>query len=59
MVKEAKISVEDAVYMLTQVPAGILKLNKGSIKKGKDADITVFDKNINIKAVFVNGEKMA
>lgn len=59
MVNEAKASVEDAVYMLTQVPAQILKLNKGSINEGKDADITVFDENINIKSVFVNGEKMA
>ncbi len=58
MVKEAGTSVEDAVYMLTSVPNKILNLNKGNIQKGFDGDIAVFDEDINIKAVFVNGEKM-
>ena len=32
--------------------------NKGSIKKGKRADIIVFDDDINVEATFVVGQKI-
>ncbi len=44
-----------AVKMLTQNPARLFSLNKGEIKQGFDADLVVFDENIDIKNVFVNG----
>ena len=44
--------------MITEVPAKILKLNKGKIEKGFDADLIVFDEEINVKQVFVNGEEI-
>ncbi len=58
MVKEAEFSVVDAVSMMTETPARILGINKGALTVGLDADITVFDDNFNIKAVFVAGNKV-
>jgi N-acetylglucosamine-6-phosphate deacetylase len=31
---------------------------KGEIKAGKDADIVIFDADVNVKSVFVGGEKV-
>ena len=47
-----------AVSMMTKVPNEILKLNKGEIAKGKDADLVVFDEDINISSAFVAGVKV-
>ncbi len=58
MVNEAEVSLVDAVKMLTYNPAKIFNLNKGEIKENKDADIIVFDDNIEIKSVFVKGERV-
>ena len=53
--KEADIPLAKAVKMMTKIPANILNLNKGQLKEGFDADIIVFDDNIDIKKVFVGG----
>lgn len=58
MVFEVGISKTLAVKMLTEVPSNILGLNKGILAKGKDADIIVFDDEINISDVFVMGKKV-
>ena len=58
MVKEAGVPITEAVRMITQTPAGIMKLNKGTLESGKDADIVVFDEDINIKDVFGMGNKI-
>ena len=55
---ECGYSIPTAVKCYTKVPAQILGLNKGEIKEGKDADIIVFDQDINVSDVFVNGEKV-
>lgn len=55
LVNEAGTAVEDAVKMLTKVPAQLLGLNKGCLKAGLDADIIVFDADINIKKIIVMG----
>ena len=44
--------------MITETPAKLLRINKGVLKKGKDADLTVFDENITVTDVFVGGNKM-
>ena len=56
MTKEAGISLTEAVKMLTEVPAKFMGLNKGALEAGKDADIVVFDEDIQIRDVFVMGK---
>ncbi len=58
MTKDVGVSLPETVKMLTKVPAEIMKLNKGELVKGKDADIIVFDDNINIKKCFVMGKEI-
>lgn len=58
MVKEAGCSVPLAVKMLTKVPAEILGVEKGVLAAGKDADIVVFDDDINIQSIFLAGKKI-
>ncbi len=56
-VKEAGISLPDAVKMMTLTPARIMGLtNKGRLAVGMDADLVVFDGDIHIKQVFARGE---
>ena len=55
-VKEAGISLLDAVRMLTKTPADIMNLaTKGSLARGMDADFVIFDENISIRDVFAKG----
>ena len=58
MYKLAGVSLPDAVRMMTANPARVLGINgsKGAIAKGMDADLVVFDEDINISAVYVGGE---
>lgn len=53
----ADVSLQEAVKMLTLTPARIMNIEnrKGCISEGKDADIVVFDDNINILLVMVMG----
>jgi N-acetylglucosamine-6-phosphate deacetylase len=57
MVKMADIPLPDAVKMMTSTPARILGLagKKGSLAIGKDADIVIFDSNVNITMTMING----
>ena len=57
MVKECGYPVEIAVKMLTETPASLLKVKKGALKAGYDADIVVFDDDINVCAVFARGNR--
>ena len=50
--------ITTAVKMLTKNPAKLLKLNKGELKIGFDADITIFDQNLNVISTFVMGKKI-
>ena len=53
------IYMETALLPLTLNPAKLLKLNnKGSIEKGKDADLVIMDKNLKITEVFARGKMM-
>jgi len=52
----ADASVAEAVTMMTETPARIMGLpNKGALKPGFDADIIIFDGDINIKRVIKGG----
>lgn len=57
-VKEADIPMDEACRMISEVPARIMKIDdrKGYIKPGHDADIIMFDKDIEITFVMQNGE---
>ena len=57
MTCEVDVDMATAVKMLTKVPAEILGLNKGALEAGKDADIVVFDDEVNMREVFVCGNK--
>ena len=58
MIRLAEIPLIEAIQMITSTPARILKVGdkKGSIAEGKDADIVIFDKDINIKKTIINGK---
>ena len=56
-VKEAGISLPDAVRMMTLTPARIMGLTgKGRLAAGMDADMVVFDQDIRVRQVFAKGE---
>lgn len=57
MVQMADIPLIDAVKMITKTPATIMGVDKtkGTLTEGKDADVLIFDENINIKITMVNG----
>lgn len=58
MVSQAGCSIPDAVRMMTENPARVMGIaaSKGSIQPGKDADIVIFDENINVKRTIIGGK---
>lgn len=57
MMGMADVSLIDAVKMITATPARIMGVDnrKGSLVSGKDADVLIFDDQINIKTTIVQG----
>jgi len=57
MINLAGVSLFNSVKMMSQTPAGIMGINgkKGSLAPGKDADVIIFDDQINIEKTFVRG----
>lgn len=57
MVEKAGIPFADAVRMASYNPAKVIGADDiiGSLTSGKKANIAVFDKNLNVKMTFVNG----
>jgi N-acetylglucosamine-6-phosphate deacetylase len=57
MTEVAEVPLVEAVKMMTLTPARIMRIDKhkGSILKGKDADIVVFDNNINVSHTILEG----
>ena len=57
MVK-AGIPLGDAIRMASETPARIMGVSdrKGSLQKGKDADVLILDKKMNVRAVWQQGE---
>jgi len=52
------VSLADAVYMASTTPARIMGVDayKGSLAKGKDADIVIFDEDVNVFATMIGGK---
>jgi N-acetylglucosamine-6-phosphate deacetylase len=56
MVNIAGVPLQDAVRMATSTPAAIIgQKSKGCLAPGKDADIVIFDNDINIKLTIIEG----
>ncbi|WP_276480469.1 N-acetylglucosamine-6-phosphate deacetylase [Paraflavitalea pollutisoli] len=57
MLRLAGVSLEDAVKMMTENPARVMGIadTKGALTKDRDADIIIFDDNINIDTTIVKG----
>ena len=58
MVQVAGCSMTDAVRMITVNPARIMGISdrKGALKAGMDADVVIFDENVNIKNTIIKGK---
>ena len=58
MLNLAETPLPETIQMFTSTPAKIMGINKkkGSLVKGKDADIVIFDKNINIQMTMIDGK---
>ncbi len=58
MVKMADIPLLEAVQMASATPAKIMKIGdkKGSVAVGMDADIVIFDADINVEMTMVKGK---
>jgi N-acetylglucosamine-6-phosphate deacetylase len=58
MVTMADVPLLEAVQMAAGTPAAIMKIadKKGSLLAGKDADIVIFDENINVEMTIIKGE---
>ena len=59
-VQKAGIPLEDVARMASETPARIMGVydRKGSIAKGKDADIMMFDKDLNLTGVVQMGREV-
>lgn len=57
MMQLADVSLLDAVKMITLTPARIMNVHnqKGSLVAGKDADIVIFNENIQIEKTIIGG----
>ena len=58
MINLAEVPLEDAIKMISATPARILGVldKKGTLTVGKNADIIIFDKNINVSMTMINGK---
>ena len=58
VVQKADIPLEDAIRMGSETPARIMGVadRKGSLQKGKDADIVLLDKELQVRAVWSMGK---
>jgi N-acetylglucosamine-6-phosphate deacetylase len=58
MVQMADVPLIEAVRMMSKTPAKIMGIDgsKGTLTVGKDADVLIFDENINIKTTMINGK---
>lgn len=60
MYKGAGVPLPETIQMMTENPAKVMNLTtKGRLLEGYDADLAVFDDDIQVKAVFVDGKLMA
>lgn len=58
MLRLAETPLSETIQMISSTPARIMGIDKtkGSLTKGKDADVVIFDGDINIKMTVVGGK---
>ena len=58
MVQKAEIPLADVIRMVSETPARIMGVldRKGTLERGKDADIIALDRDLNVRAVWAMGE---
>lgn len=56
LVEQVGISLSEAITMGTKVPANVLGLNKGQLRPGFDADVTVLDNHYEAILTMVGGK---
>lgn len=58
MYRQAGVSLEQAVRMMTEVPACVMGVANrlGRLEKGYDADVCIFDENIELSYILCKGE---
>ena len=58
MTRVVHVPLNDAVRMASETPARIMGIydRKGSLQRGKDADILLLDDDINLRGVFSLGQ---
>src|SRR5436190_1182709 len=58
MIRMAEVPIMDVIKMITATPARILDVSdkKGELTAGKDADIVIFDNEINTQMTIINGK---
>ncbi len=58
MVDTAGLPLSEAIQMITATPAAIVGVRdkKGTLARGRDADIVIFDDNISIQRTIIRGE---
>lgn len=59
MMINGKVSLSECIKMASKTPAKIMNLkNTGELKEGFDADIVLFDENINVVKTIINGREI-
>ena len=58
LVQKAEIPLEDAIRMASETPSKIMNVydRKGSLQRGKDADLMILDDNLNVRGVWAMGK---
>ena len=58
LVQKAEIPLEDAIRMASETPAKIMNVydRKGSLQRGKDADLMILDDKLDIRGVWAMGK---
>ncbi len=58
LVEKAEVPLEDAVRMVSETPAHIMRVHhrKGQLSKGKDADIVILDDKLQVRCVWQMGK---
>lgn len=58
MVEQVEVPLEDAIRMVSETPSKIMNVydRKGSLAKGKDADILILDDSLNIRCIWQMGK---